>query len=86
MPEVFYGEVTTDMDRSLDFGEMANVHNVADLMIAPVAVHATDTVGQAFRLMHRHNLTGLPIVNETNHVVGFVGMLELLDLLLKKSS
>ena len=85
MPEVFYGEVTTDMDRSLDFGEMANVHNIADLMIDPVSVHASDTVGQAFRLMHMHNLSGLPIVDDNNHVVGFVGMLELLDLILKES-
>ncbi len=86
MPEVFYGEVTTDMDRSLDFGEMANVHNIADLMIDPVSVHASDTVGQAFRLMHMHNLSGLPIVDDNNHVVGFVGMLELLDLILKEST
>ncbi len=85
MPEVFYGEVTTDMDRSLDFGEMANVHNIADLMIDPVSVHASDTVGQAFRLMHTHDLSGLPIVDDNNHVVGFVGMLELLELVLKES-
>lgn len=83
MPEVFYGDVTTDMDRSLDFGEMANVHNISDLMIEPVSVHASDTVGHAFRLMHKNNLTGLPIVDDNNHVVGFVGMLELLELMLK---
>jgi len=83
-PEVFYGEVTTDMDRSLDFGEMANVHNISDLMIEPVSVHYADTVKQAFRLMHQHDLTGLPIVDDNNHVVGFVGLLELLDLILKK--
>jgi CBS domain-containing protein len=85
-PEVFYGEVTTDMDRSLDFGEMANVHNISDLMIDPVSVHDSDTVKQAFRLMHQHDLTGLPIVDDNNHVVGFVGLLELLDLILKKQS
>jgi len=83
MPEVFYGDVTTDLDRSLDFGEMANVHNISDLMIDPVAVHASDTVGQAFRLMHMNNLSGLPIVDDNNHVVGFVGMLNLLELMLK---
>jgi len=84
-PEIFYGEVTTDMDRSLDFGEMANVHNISDLMIEPIAVHASDSVNQAFKLMHQHDLSGLPIVDDNNHVVGFVGMLELLDLILKKS-
>ena len=83
MPEVFYGEVASDLDKSLDFGEMANVHSVSDIMIDPVAVHASDTVGQAFRLMHKHNLTGLPIIDDNNHVVGFVGLVELLDLILK---
>lgn len=82
-PEVFYSEVSTDMDRSLDFGEMANVHNISDLMIEPLSVHSTDTVKEAFRLMHQHDLTGLPIVDDNNHVVGFVGLLELLDLILK---
>jgi CBS-domain-containing membrane protein len=47
-------------------------------------VHYADTVKQAFRLMHQHDLTGLPIVDDNNHVVGFVGLLELLDLILKK--
>ena len=83
MPEVFYSEVASDIDRSLDFGEMANVHNISDIMIEPVSVHANDTVGQAFRLMHKHELAGLPIVDDNNHVVGFVGLIELLDLILQ---
>jgi len=83
MPEVFYGEVSVDIDRSLDFGEMANVHNISDLMTEPIAVHHSDTVGNAFKLMHKHNLTGLPIVDDNFHVVGFVGLLELLDLILE---
>jgi CBS domain-containing protein/nitrogen regulatory protein PII len=82
MPEVFYGEVSSDLDRSLDFGEMANVHNISDIMIDPIAVHSSDTVGQAFRLMHKNDLTGLPIVDDNSHVVGFVGLVELLDLIL----
>jgi len=83
MPEVFYGDVTVDVDRSLDFGEMANVHNISDLMSDPVAVHSSDTVGKAFMLMHKHNMTGLPVVDDNFHVVGFVGLLELLDLILE---
>jgi CBS domain-containing protein/nitrogen regulatory protein PII len=81
MPEIFYGEVSVDIDRSLDFGEMANVHNISDLMSDPVAVHHSDTVGDAFKLMHKHNLTGLPVVDDNFHVVGFVGLLELLELI-----
>ncbi len=83
MPEVFYGDVSVDVDKSLDFGEMANVHNISDLMSEPVAVHSSDTVGKAFMLMHKHNMTGLPVVDDNFHVVGFVGLLELLDLILE---
>ena len=82
-PEVFYSEVASNLDRSLDFGEMANVHNISDIMIDPIAVHANDTVGQAFRLMHKNDLTGLPVVDDNNHVVGYVGLNELLELMLQ---
>ena len=85
MPEFFYGEINNDPDRSIDFGEMANVHNIADLMIEPVAAHASDTVGQAFQLMHKNDLSGLPLVDDNNHVIGFVGLLELLNLILTMS-
>ena len=80
MPEVFYREVHTDIDHSLDFGKMANVHNVADLMIDPVAVHLSDTVGDAFALMHKYDLSGLPIIDENAHVVSCVSMQDLLNL------
>ena len=49
-------------------------------------MHKDDTVEQAFKAMHAHRLAGLPIVDDNNHVVGFVGMLELLKLVLKESS
>ena len=64
---------------------MSNVHNISDLMIDPVAVKGSDTVGQAFQLMHKNDLSGLPIVDHNNHVIGFLGMLELLNLILKMS-
>ena len=86
MPEFFMGEVSSDINDSLDFGKMSNVHNISDIMIEPLAVHKDDTVEQAFKAMHAHRLAGLPIVDDNNHVVGFVGMLELLKLVLKESS
>lgn len=85
MPEVFMGDVSSDIDDSLGFGKMSNVHNISDIMIEPLAVHKDDTVAQAFTVMHAHRLAGLPIVDDNNHVVGFVGMLELLKLVLKES-
>ncbi len=84
MPEVFYGEITTDMDTSLDFGKMANVHTVADIMLDPVAIHLSDTVGEAFAIMHKYDISGLPLVDDHMHVVGFVTMQDLLNLALSR--
>ncbi len=81
MPELFFSEVF-DQERAEEFGRMANVHTVSDCMIPPVSVHATDPVGTAFRLMHENGLSGLPIVDDDNHVVGFLGLLELLTLVI----
>jgi len=82
MPEVFYREVHTDIDMSLDFGKMANVHSIADMMMDPIAVRLDDTVGEAFAQMHEHDLSGLPVVDENAHVVGFIAMQDLLNLAL----
>lgn len=79
MPELFYGAAAGDIDKSLDFGKMANVHNISDIMIEPVAVKNSDTVGRAYRLMNKHAITGLPIVDDNFHIVGFIGLLELLN-------
>ena len=80
MPEVFVGEISTDIDQSMDFGKMANIHNVADAMIEPIAVRLTDTVGRAFALMHKYDLSGLPIIDDNSHVIGFISMQDLLNL------
>ena len=82
MPELFYGELTTDIEQSLDFGKMANIHNIADLMLEPVAVHQTDTVSTAFARMHKHDLSGLPILDDNDHVIGFISLQDLLNLAL----
>jgi len=85
IPELFYAADVNSIDASMDFGKMANVHDISDIMIEPVAVQATDTVEKAFRLMHTHHLTGLPVVDEQAHVTGFVGLLELLELVLERT-
>ena len=86
MPEIFYGKITTDYEQSLDFGKMANVHNVADLMLDPVSVQRQDTVGQAFALMHKHDLSGLPLVDENMHVIGLVTLQRLMSFALTQLS
>ena len=62
------------------------MRSAKDFMIAPISVHADDPVRKAFRLMHENDLSGLPIVDDSNRVVDFVGLLELLELVLKQQA
>lgn len=82
MPELFLGEVF-DQDHAEDFGKMSKVRTVSDCMIPPVSVHTNDPVRMAFRLMHDNQLSGLPIVDDDNHVIAFLSLRELLALAIR---
>ncbi|MFV1859245.1 MAG: CBS domain-containing protein, partial [Anaerolineales bacterium] len=49
-----------------------------------VWVKRGETVREAFKRMHEHNLSGLPVVDEQYHVVGYINLLELLAIGLKR--
>lgn len=82
MPELFVKEIH-DREQALAFSAMTKVRSVADFMIEPVSVQEHDPVSKAFKLMHEHQLSGLPVVDKQNHVIGFLSLLELLALELK---
>lgn len=77
VPEQFLGEIQ-DYDQVLHYARHMGAHCAEDIMLDPVSVHLNDTVRDAFERMHRFDLIGLPIVDETNKVVGYVDQLELL--------
>jgi CBS domain-containing protein len=46
---------------------------VKDLMTAnPVTIHQTATIGEAARIMLDYKVSGLPVVDENDHVVGII--------------
>ena len=79
MPELFVKEIH-DREQAMAFSAMTKVRTVADFMIEPLSVHPHDPVRKAFKLMHEHRISGLPVVDEQNHVIGFLSLLELLAL------
>jgi len=82
MPELFLGEVF-DQDKAEEVSNMTNVRVVSDCMIPPISVLASDPVRTAFRLMHENELSGLPIVDDDNHVIAFLSLRELLALAIR---
>lgn len=77
MPEEFLSEVT-DLEGVIEFAERSRVRTAGDVMKPPVWVRQDNTVDLAFRRMHQHQLPGLPVVDETYHVVGYISLLALL--------
>jgi nitrogen regulatory protein P-II 1 len=77
MPEEFLSEVT-DLDRVMQFADQSRVRNAADAMQEPVWVKAGETVKDAFKRMHDHRLSGLPVIDDHYHVIGYINLLELL--------
>jgi CBS-domain-containing membrane protein len=59
------------------FAEMSGMRTAADAMHEPVWVKKGDTVKDAFERMHKHQLQGLPVVDDLYHVVGYINLLEL---------
>lgn len=79
LPEEFLSEVT-DLEHAMSFATKSRMRVAADAMMEPVWVKRTDSVKDAFKRMHDHDLPGLPVVDELYRVTGYVNLLELLAL------
>lgn len=75
-PEELMAEVT-DLESAGRFGREVGAHVCRDLMGPPVHLTRDSTVADAFRAMHEHQYSGLPVVDDQMQVVGYVDLLEL---------
>ena len=78
-PEEFLAE-STDIEMTMSFAEKTRKLTAEDAMIPPVWVKCGDTIKEAFKRIHDNDLPGLPVVNDTYQVVGYINLLELLAL------
>jgi CBS-domain-containing membrane protein len=77
VPEEFLGEIS-DMDDVLEYAQHIRARTAADIMLEPVALHVNQTVRDAFEVMHKAHVNGLPIVDDKSRVTGYVDQLEML--------
>jgi CBS domain-containing protein len=82
MPEEFFSEVT-DLQHVMDFADKSRMRTAADAMQEPVWVKRNEKVRDAFKRMHDHSLSGLPVVDDQYRVVGYINLLELLAVCLE---
>ena len=83
MPEEFLSEIS-DLDEAMEFASRSSMRTAADAMRDPIWVKQGETVKDAFKRMHEHRLSGLPVVDGRYHVVGYINLLELLALCCKE--
>jgi CBS domain-containing protein len=83
-PEEFLSEVT-DLEDVMDYADKSRMRTAADAMQEPVWVKSGDTVKDAFKRMHEHRLSGLPVVDDQYQVVGYINLLEVMAACLRES-
>jgi CBS domain-containing protein len=77
MPEEFMSEIT-DLEQAMQYADKSRMRTAADAMQEPVWVKPEETVRDAFKRMHEHRLSGLPVVDDLYHVVDYINLLELM--------
>jgi CBS domain-containing protein len=77
VPEEFLSHID-DASAALDYAERLGARTAGDIMAKPVSVRPDETVRDAFRKLHESELAGLPVVDDEQHVIGYLDQLELL--------
>jgi CBS domain-containing protein len=70
-------KAVTDLESAGRFGREVGAKVASDLMSPPVALRPESTVADAFRAMHQHRYSGLPMVDADQRVIGYIDLLEL---------
>ena len=83
LPEEFISEVT-DLKQAMSFASKSSIRTAADAMEEPVWVKQDETIKEAFKRLHENDLPGLPVVNDFYNVVGYINLLELIALCMKR--
>lgn len=76
VPEALLIDVA-DAATATEFSQSMEVRVASDIMLPPATVVMADTIGDAFRLMHRRKLGGVYIVDEDGRPIGYLDLLEL---------
>lgn len=77
MPEVFLRD-NLEAEEMVQLARESEARTARDLMQPPAYAKMENSVRDALAAMHRHRLTGLPIVDDSLRVIGYLDMFQLL--------
>lgn len=75
-PEALLADID-DLEAAARFGTSIGARTIADVMLPPAVIRATDPVDEAFRRMHARHLSGLYVVDEQGRPTGYLDLMEL---------
>jgi len=77
LPEEFLGRIA-DLEDVIEFADISRMRTAVDAMQEPAWVTRDEPIKEAFKKMHERHLPGLPVVNESYRVTGYVSLTDLL--------
>ena len=77
MPEAYIDE-PDEYDKALQYAKITDQHIAAGVMKDPIFMQEEDTLEEVFKKMHEHNLSGVPVVDKSYHIKGFITLLGLM--------
>lgn len=77
MPELFLKHAN-DLAHSAQFATLSHGRTAGEVMRPPLALRPSDTLEEAFSRLLGTELEGLPIVDDTNRVIGYLNLPEFL--------
>jgi predicted transcriptional regulator len=86
---IFPGEFLSDLEdleEILAIADRRKVRSAGDIMQKPSWVHVEDTLEHAFHVLRKCELPGIPVVDDHYHVIGYINLVELMLVWLKRRS
>jgi len=81
LPEEFLSKIS-HLDDVIEFADISRMRTAADAMQEPAWVMRDESIKDAFKKMHERHLSGLPVVDESYRVTGYVSLMDLLSVFL----
>lgn len=77
IPEAYISD-PDQYEKALQYALITEQHIAAGVMIDPVFMQENETLEQVYERMREHNLSGVPVVDKSYHVKGFITLLGLI--------
>jgi CBS domain-containing protein len=75
-PESLLADIS-DIADVARFGHAVEARTASEAMLPPATIHASEPIGDAFRLMHQRHLSALYVVDGDGRPTGYLDLLEL---------